>query len=367
MKKAVVLGMILLALGTLVYAADAGVSVTGWGRGLFAIEGGEDVEATVTDSWGANMTRVGVSVIGTSDNVGFQVDIDTDVGMPVAGDQQKIWVKPFDMLTLQVGRIYDDTLRGSGSFGAWNWLRYGSMSGDDLVFGRVGVGGQVNFELAVAPTEGFYAFAALGGNGTNLQAAADTAQNVFHGGQFGAGYTITGIGVARAQYIGSPAGAHQTEWINAAFKLTAVPNLTVDAGLYFALKSDDIANYDEIIGLAVDYTAMEALVLHAMANVQLDADADMALEFGAGVDYTVDKENGVGVNADVRYMNDMASANPDGQISFLVGVFKTFANGEVGIGFEAQTTGQFAGAQPVSGAAGDALVWAIPVKLGMHF
>jgi len=364
MKKAVVLGMILLALGTLVYAADAGVKVTGWGRGLFSIMGGEDTEVAVSESWGPNSARVGVSVIGTSDNVGFQVDIDTDIGDPVKGDQQKIWVKPFDMLTLQIGRIYDDTLRGSGSFGAWNWLRYGNMSGDDLVFGRVGVFGQVNFEAAIAPTENLYVFAALGGNKTDLYATDQTAQNAFHGGQFGAGYTITGIGVARVQYIGSASGLHETEWINAAFKLTAVPNLTVDAGLYYAMKPDS-SLVDEAIGLAVDYTAMDALVLHAMANLGLDADIDMRMEFGVGADYTVDKEAGIGINADLRYMNDIASNNPDGQIGFLLGVFKSFANGEVGVGVEVQTTGAFKSG-PAS-AAGDALVWAIPVKLGMSF
>ena len=365
MKKAVVLGMILLALGTLVYAADAGVKVTGWGRGLFAIYGGEDTEAAVSESWGPNSARVGISVIGTSDNVGFQVDIDTNTGAPVAGDQQKIWVKPFDMVTLQVGRIYDDTLRGSGNFGAWNWLRYNAMAGDDLVFGRVGKNGEVNFEIAVAPTDAVYAYAAMGGNGTDLMAANETAQNVFGGGQFGAGYTITGIGVARVQYIGSPSGSHETQWINGAFKLTAVPNLTVDAGLYFALKSDDITNYDELIGVAADYTAMDALVLHAMGQFGLDKDLDTSLQFGAGADYTIDKEAGVGVNADIRYLNDAASGNPDGQIGFLLGVFKTFANGEVGVGVEVQTTGAFAGGPAT--AAGDKLVWAIPVKLGMSF
>jgi hypothetical protein len=327
--------------------------------------GGDETEAAVTESWGPSAARVGISVIGTSDNVGFQVDIDTDQGTPVKGDQQKIWVKPFDMLTLQVGRIYDDTLRGSESFGAWNWLRYNAMSGDGAIFARVGEGGQTNFEIAVAPIEALYVFAGLGGNGTDLLAAPGTAQNVFGGGQFGFGYTITGIGVLRAQYIGAASGSHETQWVNAAFKVTAVPNLTADLGLFYALKADDVANYDERIAFGLDYTAMDALVLHAIGVVGLDQDLDMSMEFGAGADYTVDKAGGVGINADLRYLNDAASGNADGQIGFLLGVFKSFANGEVGIGVEVQTTGAFA-AGPAS-ATGDKMVWAIPVKLGMSF
>jgi hypothetical protein len=368
MKKAVVLGMILLALGTLVYAADAGVKVTGWGRGLFAVEGGgDDTEATVSESWGNNSTRVGVSVIGTSDNVGFQVDIDTNTGAPEAGDQAKIWVKPFDMLTLSIGRVFDDTLRGSESYGAWNWLRYGGMSGDGAIFYRVGEGGQVNFEAALAPIEPLYVYAALGGNGTDLQAAPGTVQNVFGGGQFGFGYTITGIGVLRAQYIGAPAQQpiHTSQVFNAAFKLTAIPNLTADLGFFYAMKPD-LSNWDEKIAVGADYTAMDALVLHAIGVVELDKVNDAGLEFGAGADYTIDKEAGLAINTDIRYMNDVASGNADGQVSFLLGVVKSFSNGQVGVGFELQTTGHFADKGPVS-SDGSKMVWAIPVKVGMSF
>jgi hypothetical protein len=367
MKKAVVLGMILLALGTLVYAADAGVKITSFGRGLFAIEGGgDDTEATVTESWAANSARVGISILGTSDTAGFQIDIDTNTGAPEAGDQQKLWVKPFDMLTLQVGRIFDDTLRGSESFGAWNWLRYGSMSGDGAIFARVGEGGEVNFEAAVAPMDAVYLFAAVGGNGTDLYAGNQTAQNAFHGGQFGGAYTITGIGQVRAQYIGSPSGAHSSEVINAAFKVTAVPNLTADIGLFYAMKPD-ASPWDEKIAFGADYTAMEAMVLHAIGVFGLDKDNDMTMELGAGLDYTIDKAAGLGVNADLRYLNKAATALQDkDQIGFLLGIAKSFPNGEVGVGVEVQTSGYFAGVQPVS-SDGSKMVWAIPVKVGVSF
>jgi len=373
MKKAVVLGMILLALGTLVYAADAGVKVTGWGRGLFAIQGGGDEAlGTINESWGGNSVRSTVTITGTSDNVGFVMDIDTNNGNPVAGDQDKIWAKPFDMLTLSVGRIYDDTLRGSESYGAWNWLRYGNMSGDGAIFDRVGEGAEVNFEAALAPTDALYFFGGLGGNGTNLMAAPDTsAERVFHGGQFGAGYTINGIGVVRAQYVGSPGGLHLTDVIGAAFKVTAVPNLTADFGFRYATKPD-VSPWDEKISVGADYTAMEALVLHAIGVIGLDKVNDTTLEFGAGADYTVDKASGIGINADVRFLNDAAAFNATtntsgkSQIGFLFGVFKSFANGVVGIGVEAQTTGLFA-AGPDNQTDQSKMVWAIPIKVEMSF
>jgi len=51
MKKAVVLGMILLALGTLAYAEGATVGF-GWGRTTFTLAAGNSVNSDITQGWG---------------------------------------------------------------------------------------------------------------------------------------------------------------------------------------------------------------------------------------------------------------------------------------------------------------------------
>jgi hypothetical protein len=360
--------------------------------------GGADTVGNVSESWGANSTRVGINIQGTSENVGFQIDINTDTGAPAAGDQAKIWAKPIPEVKMQLGRIFDDTFRGSTSWGAWNWLRYSGMTGDGSVFARVGEYGQTNFEVAVTPMDALTIFAGLGGNGLDLQAVTPETVEIFKNAQIGFGYTIENIGVLRAQYIGRATSVDTvtvgTDWvidqdplsatygtlilgevtttayenlyadINAAFKLTAVPNLKVDAGIFFASNKDD-AGYQAKIATDVAYT-MDALTLHAMAFVQLPADgSDMPMEFGVGVDYTLEGSENIGLNADFRFQNEFKSEIGDSEMSFLFGVTKGLAKGKVGVGVEV-TTGVFAGNQPAKDAIDD-MTWAIPILFEYSF
>ncbi len=406
MKKALVV-LTLLALCSFVFAQDAeapAVKWGAWGRGMFLpAMGGADTVGNVSESWGANSTRVGINIQGTSENIGFQIDINTDTGAPGAGDQAKIWAKPIPEVKMQLGRIYDDTFRGSTSWGAWNWLRYNGMTGDGSVFARVGEYGQTNFEVAVTPMDALTVFAGLGGNGLNLQSMTPETTEIFKNAQIGFGYNIENIGVLRAQYIGRATGVVVTQDtsydaitgltapagggpvvitydptmtvstpiaentyadINAAFKLTAVPNLKVDAGVFFATDKDE-AGYQAKIATDVAYT-MDALTLHAMAFVQLPADgSDMPMEFGVGVDYTVDAEQNIGINADFRFQNEFKSEIADSEMSFLFGVTKGLAKGKVGVGVEV-TTGTFAGGQPAKDAIDD-MTWAIPILFEYSF
>jgi hypothetical protein len=365
--------------------------------------GGADTVGNVSESWGANSTRVGINIQGTSENVGFQIDINTDTGAPVAGDQAKIWAKPIPEVKMQLGRIFDDTFRGSTSWGAWNWLRYANMTGDGSVFARVGEYGQTNFEVAVTPMDALTIFAGLGGNGLNLMAVTPETTEIFKNAQIGFGYNIENIGVLRAQYIGRATGVVVTQDtsfaaitdivapagggsvtvtydptmtvstpipennyadINAAFKLTAVPNLKVDAGVFFATDKDE-AGYQAKIATDVAYT-MDALTLHAMAFVQLPADgSDMPMEFGVGVDYTLEGSENIGLNADFRFQNEFKSEIGDSEMSFLFGVTKGLAKGKVGVGVEV-TTGTFAGGQPAKDAIDD-MTWAIPILFEYSF
>lgn len=365
MKKAVLIIAVLLLVGSFVFAQDAGVKIGAWGRGLFVpVIGGDNLNSIDAVSWGA-APRVGFTVSGSSANVGFQADITADKGKIDLGDQQKVWVKPISMLTLQVGRIFDDTLRGSIGFGAWNWLRYAGETGDGIIFGRVGeTSGQKNFEVSVAPIEGLYVFAGLGGIlGTQI-----LASDMMAGGQYGAGYTIAGIGTIRAQYDGA---SKDLGAVQAAFKLTAVDKLTVDVGgKYFLALTDAgkaILNIDTApnaqMALGVSY-GLDTLSVNAMANVSLIKTGDPSLEFGAGASYGLG--DGLSVEGDVRYLNKVASGFNSGAVGAMIGLAKSFSNGTIGLGVEI-TTGDFVVATKATDPTNSKISYAIPVKLEYSF
>ena len=345
----------------------AQVTVGTWGRGFFVPLMGADGEVTsgTLVSWGAPV-RTGLSFTGTSDNVGFQIDFNVDGGGFVADDKQFIWVKPIDMLTISLGYLKDDTLRGSGSFGSYHWLRTTTMVGDGLIFGRVGEFGSVNVEISLAPVEGLYAFVAFGGNGgVDLMVpppAFNLAEDMLKLGQYGAGYTIANIGTIRAQLFGRPTIIDEAWFlVQAAFKLTAVPNLCVDVGGTFPTDNAQ-AGYDVIAALYASYAMEMGLTVHLLGHMKMVAE-DLGFGAGLGVDYDIG--GGLGVYADFRYQNDIFSGLTDGLISFGLGVNMGFSNGLIGVGFEG-TTGYLVGGA-IDKTDPSALSWALPIKLEYWF
>ncbi|HEQ72603.1 MAG TPA: hypothetical protein ENN69_08955 [Spirochaetia bacterium] len=377
MKKAVLLVAALLVCSSFAFAE---VNIGAWGRGFFVVTGAdEDIQAITMATWGPGNVRVGASFSGTSDNVGFQADVKFDGANVEINDVAKIWVKMFDMLTIQVGRIWDDTLRGNGAYGMWNWVRVQAglaprvmMDGEDLVFARIGFdptsmltnmdGKTVNFEVSLAPVEGLYIFAALGRDGT-LPAGSLLLEDCFKNGQYGAGYTIADIGMIRAQYI----GAGDDGLMQVAFKLTAVPGLTVDLGGTIPTDAD-VFGFDTKIGLYASY-ALDALTIHTADSIAM-YDGDFAFGIGVGVDYNIG--DGLALNADVRYLNDNRSGYEDGMFAGMIGITMGFSNGLIGIAFEG-TTGYFAdwngagSTTVVNKAEADAFAWAIPIRLEYWF
>jgi len=381
MKKALAILMIFALVASV---AVAEVSVGAWGRGFFvpvANGGGKGENGTgLATSWGT-APRIGFTVAGNSDNVGFQVDINADgafgtnektdsngdkvdVGNYLTfGDQQKIWVKPIDMMTVQIGKIFDDTLRGNGCFGSFDWIRL-SWTGEDFTFTRVIA--QAGAEIAVQPMDALYAYVAF-------DALPNFTQNAFSDMQVGAGYTIEGIGQIRAQYLGAIA-TYDTKGladktygtIEVAFKVAAVENLYADIG--FKMSTDDKYGMkkEKDINLYANYKVSGA-TLHVLAGLALNkvykGDEKMGIELGFGADYGL--EGGIGLGADVRYKNDVAAGSKDGMVGFFAGATKGFSNGLIGVGVEVSTTTFAPGIIPDDDA--KEMSWAIPVRLEYWF
>jgi len=387
MKKALAILMIFALVASV---AVAEISVGAWGRGFFVpvqndgldeTEGGDKFDGSTTDtavSWGS-APRIGFTLSGSSDNVGVQADFNVDGGAMGLGDQQKIWVKPMDMLTLSLGNVFDDTLRGNAAFGSFNWLRsFGNGDGEDITFSRFGTirPNFENFMIAVKPMDAFYAGLYLYDLGTK------PSENMMANMQLGAGYTIDGIGQVKFQIIRKAekkdadgvADEVQTT-VEAAFNYTGMENLFVELGFKMPTNSDyttkvavnadvdddgdidgddkaDVEDYKKI-AIYAKYN-MAPMTIHFLSINQLGDfgdGTDVVYKLVAGLDYDIG--NGVGLAADVSYTG-VTVDDVDGIVTFFAGVTKGFSNGNIGAGLQFRNNGDTTG-------------YAIPVRMEYFF
>ena len=396
MKKALAIFMIFALVASVAFAE---ITFGAWGRTMFvpiANSGADNVEmgSKIVPSWdwggpdgiGAGGGRIGATIAGNSDNVGFQIDFNGDGGSINGGDEQKVWVKPMDMLKISVGRVQVDALRGNAAFGSWNWYRaYGDdATGEDFTFSRMstGIGGDatnnnrqgVVFE--VAPMDALWVGLALRDVNATWENGTKEWEQYFTGPnkpntanllakmQFAIGYTIDGIGQFKAQIIRNPYefkangdANKNNDTVEIAFNLTMVENLFVEAGFRMFTESD--ANMAKTVSLYGKYN-MDALTIHMSTQIDLnekkgtlDGKGDMGLYVGAGVDY--DLGDGLAVAGDVRFTNAVKADNfdwtkmeySDSVITVFAGVTKGFSNGLIGAGVEIASSGDTGYAIPV--------------------
>lgn len=394
MKKALAILMIFALVASV---AVAEVAFGAWGRGIFlpAMSNGEDTLTDTAPSWGGwagDESRIGFTMAGKSDNVGFVIDGNVDGGAFSMGDNQYIWVKPVDMLTVRMGNIYDDTLRGNAAFGSFNWYRaLGNADGEDITFSRIGINrSREGFELALKPMDALYVAIYFYDLDKNL------AENLFKNMQFAAGYTIDGIGQIKAQVytkavyegdvttvdndadpvwgwvdddddettapiwassqptvtVKSYEADDQQVTIEVAFNLTMVENLFVEAGFMMNTNKDVDPLETKKFALYGKYT-MDALTIHlASINGMFKAvDTEFAYKIVAGVDYSLD--GGIGISADFAFAGTTVE-DSDPVYSFFAGATKGFSNGLIGAGVQVKNNGE------------DTL-WGIPVRMEYWF
>lgn len=383
MKKLIVLAL-LIALCAGIAFAD-GVAIGAWGRGIWAPllatygNGTAQVTGSTGISWGGNAARVGFQINGTSEFAGFHATLDVDNNSLGVSDDQYLWVKPVPGLMLQIGRVYNDTLRGSAGFGSWDWIRGpGSTSwGDDYVFTRIGGNGAPPNNAVLSFTMGglfifveqaFQSTTSYYGDSTNKN------QDPINKTSVGAGYTIEGIGKIRVQRVGldDVISTTQTQ-IQAAFNLTAVPNLNVDLGVKVPLNIDgSTPTVTAWIPLYASYKVAGATILLS-GMVQLNNGGTNGTNLGyqaaVGANYDLGMM-GLGLTADVRYSNQYINGFSGGTnssvISFLAGLTKGFSNGMIGIGVQV-ISGANLGWNNVANPAANPMQWAVPIKMEYWF
>lgn len=393
MKKALAILMIFALVASV---AIAEVSIGAWGRGIFLPINydGEDSRTDTAPSWGGwagDESRIGFTIAGNSDNVGFVIDGNVDGGAFSMGDNQYIWVKPVDMLTIRMGNIFDDTLRGNAAFGSFNWYRgLGNGDGEDITFSRIGINrSREGFEVALAPMDALYVALYFYNLDKNL------AENLFKNMQFAVGYTIDGIGQIKGQVytqqqpkmktttrvttvneygweptdpfdavppawvVVVPAGTTVTETtatgdydaqisLEFAFNLTMIENLFVELGFKMNTNNDYLTemSYNGVDANVEDYKKIALYAKYNMAPVTIHfsnineiakaGDTEMKYKLIAGLDF--DAGNGIGVSADVAYTGVTVSGT-DPVISGFAGVTKGYSNGKIGAGLQVLNDG----------------------------
>ena len=391
MKKII---SVLTGLALVAGAAMAdGITFGSWGRGLWnvAANSGDDVVTDMHQSWGGDAPRTGISVSGSTENVGFAVDMFANGSGISLGDKALIWVKPIEQIKIVAGKKDQNELRGDAAFGLWNWDRIGAANDDVMglegwtfpdVFDGNGVA------VIAYPIDGLTVGAGIP---LSLSGAGATLEDTYaHGANYAAAYAIDGVGTIKAAYM-TKATAKDKDGkdkdygvIAAAFDLTMVDGLYASVGAQIPT-AHVFTTYDPL-GLnlkdaptvvnAYARYSLDALAVHLAVGTKLNTfdtnkdkredrfDGNLGFAIGAGADYSLD--NGIGFFGDVRYANGIYMANTSADksdcLTLGLGVEKNFSNGKIGIAFEGATNGK--GRYTYED---NAFAWEIPVKVEYFF
>lgn len=390
MKKII---SVLTGLALVAGAAMAdGITFGSWGRGLWnvAANSGDDVVTDMHQSWGGLAPRTGISVSGSTENVGFAVDMFANGANGIdLGDNALIWVKPIEQIKIVAGKKDQNELRGDAAFGLWNWDRIGAagaMGLEGWTFPDVFDGNGV--AVIAYPVDGLTVGAGIP---LSLNGAGATLEDTYaHGANYAAAYAIDGIGTIKAAYMTKATAKDKDSKdkdygvIAAAFDLTMVDGLYASVGaqiptahVFFEPKSlnDKLKDEPTVVNAYARYS-LDALAVHLAVGTKLNtfdlnktkkedaADGNVGFAIGAGADYSLD--NGIGFFGDVRYANGVymknTSADKSDCLTLGLGVEKNFSNGKIGIAFEGATNGN--GRYTYED---NAFAWEIPVKVEYLF
>jgi len=335
MKKLVSVLFALLLVGSFAFAD---VTVGAWGRFIFSPASsidGSDNAAFSAPSW-ADGSRVGVTIAGTSDNAGFQVQYFANGNVLKVGDNANTWVKFNDMVKLYGGKKQGDALRGkiddSDTLNAMPsvditplvttdannmYVAVGATGKDDL-FQRFYP--KLGLLLEITPAEGVYLGASVDSNGSDLTNAVLT-EDMLKKIQIGGGYVIPNVGHLRAQYIGNVDDA--VKYFQVAFAYTAMEGVLVDAGLKYQTESKLGQSLATVAG-TYNKDALSALARFQVGFGEDASGDDLSIKASADVGYTVAAPLAIGAEVAFAKRADPIgfSVAPYGKVSYGNGSFK---------------------------------------------
>ena len=410
MKKLIGTVAVAALLATAAFAD--GLSFGSWGRGLFITGNGindtgtgNSVTSWVGQSWGGPAPRTALAVSGSSDNVGFNLDIHGNGDGLGMGDNALIWVKPVEMVKIQLAAPSNNAagakndqnwLRGDAAYGLWNWDRLGVVgsTGEGFIFPAI-----LNkvLSVAVTPIEGLFVAAGFnvgaGDWGNTGAGPGPIVEHDFDNGnrlidQLGrtssiaASFKIGEIGTVKAgvqfkgKYWNKDMERKDRMEIDAAFELTGLEKVYASVGTVIPL----IGNYNgtgesEPIQLNVygRLNFIENMAIHIISGFKFNApdswegdrDGHVGFMVGGGVDFSL--SNGIAFFGDVRFASGVymagSSYSKDNNLVFGFGATKGFSNGVIGVAFEGSTNAYGRNDFVYEGD----LAWEIPVKFEYWF
>jgi hypothetical protein len=206
-----------------------------------------------------NGADVGFEFGANLDKIGFHIALQPyPDGLVHLGYSAHGWVRPFNWLTLRIGKFDVAELRGTNTDG----------DGRDAVFSRFASRSLDGVHLAITPFKNLWAGimvqpGILDGDHAKVTGSPDVpvkenkVEKTYQNSQIGIGYRIRRIGFVRAQYIGNAqwiANEPDLDWagFEMAFNLTSIRNLDIDAGIKIPVNTE-VQGFDEQTAVVVTY------------------------------------------------------------------------------------------------------------------
>jgi hypothetical protein len=126
-------------------AAGAQITFSGWGRGVItplaitSDDAGIHSSVSASTYTSSDNASIGFTANGVapSGKIGFKIDLAYGGGTAGVGDNAKVWVKPFDILTLEAGLFKEEDFRGKiGASEFASLILPNSGKGEDNIFQR---------------------------------------------------------------------------------------------------------------------------------------------------------------------------------------------------------------------------------------
>jgi hypothetical protein len=230
--------LLLIVTGAAFAQLPDGLSIGGWGRadfvpfqGVFPDNGNATYLSGVGSGWGPAYFGLTFSFSEADGRIGGKFHISNGTAV---GDHLNIWAKPFgsDILEIIVGRIQEERFRGLGGDDNFHGFIGGPGHDGDHVFQRFKDNASALF--ISQPIPGLSVFAHLRTGGVSITGITPEitdgveAKDLYKKIQAGLAYDISGIGLARAQWVGgtmnvTPGERGSWEFDPSAFNGVVVP------------------------------------------------------------------------------------------------------------------------------------------------
>jgi hypothetical protein len=275
----------LFALALVAGNAFAEVSFGAWGRGTFVpvrttINGADDSKnlssAATEVGWGV-VPNFAFQFSISGENIGFISNF--DFATPGRDGNLYTWWKPNDKFKLDIGYARWDVLRGIGVTDSFLNGKYtgATAAQEDFIFHRFSTADGWNTRpgavLEITPIANLYIGAAIT-TGEYVE-TADNLVDIYKNSQYAVGYNIDGIGLVRVGYFGVNSQGIGNQLIQAAFKVTAVENLSLDVGVGYGLEEDRDNQNNLTVGLAAAFKT-DLFGVNGTVGARLGGDGEKA-------------------------------------------------------------------------------------------